>query len=396
MIDVTQSMACIHCGACVSDCLSMEVDPLFIGPAALAKAYRFVGDPRDGADRGAPARPRRGPARDLRLHALLQLRRGLPEGRRADGPDHAPAPPRDARLRDQRPEQRPPPRAGVHEDHPQEGHPRRAQAAPGQLRRRSGPQGGIAAAARPADRPARLRARQDHAAGRRCSTRGSRACENMRRIYEHAENHAEELNLYILGEEARTTATETDDRAGEASRSEGRLLARLRLARLHPGAARLDGAGRRQARHRAGRARPRELLRRRRDRRAQPGAGRHAQRAHLRDGAEDRPLDDEHLLDLPGRAVRVPAAPRRRRRLPRRTSTRCSRPRASTTSAGVENKNFLWLLVEDYGLDRLQELVVRPLTGLRVGPVLRLLRAAPDLAPRLRRPPRARPLPRAA
>ncbi len=47
MIDVTQSMACIHCGACVSDCLSMEVDPLFIGPAALAKAYRFVGDPRD-------------------------------------------------------------------------------------------------------------------------------------------------------------------------------------------------------------------------------------------------------------------------------------------------------------------------------------------------------------
>jgi len=47
MIDITQSMACIQCGACVSSCLSMEVDPLFIGPAALAKAYRFVGDPRD-------------------------------------------------------------------------------------------------------------------------------------------------------------------------------------------------------------------------------------------------------------------------------------------------------------------------------------------------------------
>src|SRR5918998_3427026 len=51
MIDVTQSMACIQCGACVSDCLSMETDPLFIGPAALAKAYRFVGDPRDGQHR---------------------------------------------------------------------------------------------------------------------------------------------------------------------------------------------------------------------------------------------------------------------------------------------------------------------------------------------------------
>ncbi len=47
MADVTQTMACIQCGACVSDCLSMEIDPGFIGPAALAKAYRFVGDPRD-------------------------------------------------------------------------------------------------------------------------------------------------------------------------------------------------------------------------------------------------------------------------------------------------------------------------------------------------------------
>jgi succinate dehydrogenase / fumarate reductase cytochrome b subunit len=32
------------------------------------------------------------------------------------------------------------------------------------------------------------------------------------------------------------------------------------------------------------------------------------------------------------------------------------------------NKNFLWLLVEDYGLDRLKAQVVRPLSGLRVGP----------------------------
>jgi succinate dehydrogenase / fumarate reductase iron-sulfur subunit len=51
MVDITQPMACIQCGACVSDCLSMEIDPLFIGPAALAKAYRFVGDPRDGEQR---------------------------------------------------------------------------------------------------------------------------------------------------------------------------------------------------------------------------------------------------------------------------------------------------------------------------------------------------------
>jgi succinate dehydrogenase / fumarate reductase, iron-sulfur subunit len=47
MVDVTHTMACIQCGACVSDCLAMEVDPEFTGPAALAKAYRFAGDPRD-------------------------------------------------------------------------------------------------------------------------------------------------------------------------------------------------------------------------------------------------------------------------------------------------------------------------------------------------------------
>jgi succinate dehydrogenase iron-sulfur subunit len=51
MVDITQAIACIQCGACVSACLSMEADPDFIGPAALAKAYRFVGDPRDVADR---------------------------------------------------------------------------------------------------------------------------------------------------------------------------------------------------------------------------------------------------------------------------------------------------------------------------------------------------------
>jgi succinate dehydrogenase / fumarate reductase iron-sulfur subunit len=42
-------MNCIMCGACVSDCTSMEVDKTFLGPAALAKAWRFVGDPRDDA-----------------------------------------------------------------------------------------------------------------------------------------------------------------------------------------------------------------------------------------------------------------------------------------------------------------------------------------------------------
>lgn len=38
---------CIMCGACVSACTCYEVSPGFLGPAALAKAYRIVADPRD-------------------------------------------------------------------------------------------------------------------------------------------------------------------------------------------------------------------------------------------------------------------------------------------------------------------------------------------------------------
>ncbi|MCH7488295.1 MAG: succinate dehydrogenase iron-sulfur subunit [Chloroflexi bacterium] len=48
MMDVAGAMNCIHCGACVSDCPVLEIDKSFIAPAALAKAYRFAGDPRDG------------------------------------------------------------------------------------------------------------------------------------------------------------------------------------------------------------------------------------------------------------------------------------------------------------------------------------------------------------
>lgn len=39
--------ACILCGACVSACNSLEVSNGFVGPAALAKAYRFIADPRE-------------------------------------------------------------------------------------------------------------------------------------------------------------------------------------------------------------------------------------------------------------------------------------------------------------------------------------------------------------
>jgi len=45
---IDDSSTCIMCGACYSDCNVLEVDDNFLGPAALAKAQRFVGDSRDG------------------------------------------------------------------------------------------------------------------------------------------------------------------------------------------------------------------------------------------------------------------------------------------------------------------------------------------------------------
>ncbi|MBE9007687.1 succinate dehydrogenase/fumarate reductase iron-sulfur subunit [Fortiea sp. LEGE XX443] len=44
-----QTGNCIMCGACYSECNAREVNPDFVGPHALAKAYRMVADSRDSA-----------------------------------------------------------------------------------------------------------------------------------------------------------------------------------------------------------------------------------------------------------------------------------------------------------------------------------------------------------
>jgi succinate dehydrogenase / fumarate reductase iron-sulfur subunit len=45
--DLDRTGNCIMCGACYSECNAREVNPDFVGPHALAKAYRIVADSRD-------------------------------------------------------------------------------------------------------------------------------------------------------------------------------------------------------------------------------------------------------------------------------------------------------------------------------------------------------------
>lgn len=47
MEELIQEVSCISCGACLMDCESFAVNSDFLGPQALAQAYRYVADPRD-------------------------------------------------------------------------------------------------------------------------------------------------------------------------------------------------------------------------------------------------------------------------------------------------------------------------------------------------------------
>ena len=329
MVDVTQTMACIQCGACVSDCLAMEVDPLFIGPAALAKAYRFVGDPRDAEHRE-------------RLNDLSEDPHGIydcthcfncidacPKGvapmsqimrlRRIAGSDF------DIKDRNN----------GYHHEHAfvknirkngilhesdllADSYGGKFHPAPGK-ELLSGLPTAVTGLLRGKMTP-KTALRHQH-----------KAPAEVKKLFDTIDGKPQryELNLYVSGYE---DEPEPPNASEPRSSHEGRVLAGLREPRVHAGAARIDGQGRAAARHRADRARPRRMLRRRRDRRAQPGAGRHAQRAHVRARpAHRRRADDEHLLDLPGRAVRVPGAARRQHRVPRARQLATCPTRASAT-----------------------------------------------------------------
>ena len=45
--EYSQFTFCIKCGLCLAACPTMATDPLFLGPQALAQAYRYTADSRD-------------------------------------------------------------------------------------------------------------------------------------------------------------------------------------------------------------------------------------------------------------------------------------------------------------------------------------------------------------
>lgn len=47
ILNINNSSKCIMCGCCNAACNTLEIDKHFIAPAALAKAWRFVGDSRE-------------------------------------------------------------------------------------------------------------------------------------------------------------------------------------------------------------------------------------------------------------------------------------------------------------------------------------------------------------
>ena len=191
--------------------------------------------PARRADRAAPEGPRGGPARDVRLHALLPVRRGLPQGRRPDGPDHAPAPPRDRRLRDQGLEQRLRPREGVREHHREVGHAPRGPDAGAVVRRGqhgARPDPSAAPSNSCSTRPARASTRSRRSARGRCSPTPS--CRTRRT----SAASSRRSNRRTSASSSTSTSSASRQRKKErwlkgVRNREARLLARLRLARVH-------------------------------------------------------------------------------------------------------------------------------------------------------------------
>ena len=415
MVDITQTISCIQCGACVSACLSMEADPDFIGPAALAKAYRFVGDPRDVADAtsgsttsrrtrtASTTAPTASAASTPAPRASTRWTRSCACGARPDeadiddknnGHSHEAAFTKiiekkgtlDESLLLQ--ESLAPGRHG--QDEARQGVKGLLESLPTAIRGiRTGKMRSLSKLI-PGVHP---KLPGDVPGPRRKDLRACRGEQVAAQPLHHRDRR---------GQRRRARVRHRPDERKRFRKAGGPpmklaywpgCVSRGFTTELHGSMALVaEGLGI-ELRH----ARPRELLRRGCDRRAQPGARRHPERADIRARPGDRPGDDEHLLDLPGRAVRVPGAARRERRVPQ-----AHQRGALRRGARVRRRQ---------GRLHEQELPLAPGRGHRPRhpplegqaaargparrPVLRLLRPAPEDPPRLRRAPRSRHLPRA-
>ena len=83
---LSQFAACIQCGVCYSACPIVSLDDRYLGPAALAKAYRFCHDPRDDAKSERLARLAQEQGL-WRCHTIFSCHGVVPQGRQPDGSD---------------------------------------------------------------------------------------------------------------------------------------------------------------------------------------------------------------------------------------------------------------------------------------------------------------------
>ena len=391
MIDITQSMACIQCGACVSSCLSMEADPDFIGPAALAKAYRFVGDPRDAETKE-------------RLHDLAQDPHGIYDCTHCFSCiDACPkgVAPMDQIMRLRR-------KAGEEgiDDDPNNGHNHEdafvkiiekkgtldeslllqesfAPGIKGKLKpSKGGDQGTARLAARPrsaAIRTGKMRSLPKLIPGVHPKLPGG-AQDEVKAIYAHAEEHREEFNLYIRARRTSSRARRADRRRPRrpAAAESEEVSEQMKVA-YWPGCVsrgfttELHGSMALVA-ERLGI----ELVEL--DRANCCGAGVIAE--HNQELADTLNARTFALAQQTGLAMMnicstcQGAQSECQQRLDADSAYRAHINEVLSGQGleyvkgkdGFTNKNFLWLLVEDYGLDQLAEKVVRPLSGLRVGP----------------------------
>ena len=254
----------------------MEVDPLFIGPAALAKAYRFVGDPRDAQQFERLKDLAEDPHGIYDCTHCFKCIEACPKG----------VAPMSQIMRLRR-------RAGDDHDINDRNNGKRHEKAFVSLVKDNGllweaellprsyggnsffgkfapPSALELVDSLPVDHQGAA-APQGHAGGRAQApqdsprTTSSRSSGSTTTVEGRDERF--ELNLYISATTRTSGPTTTSSRRSRRRRrrregsapDEGRLLARLREPRLHPRAARLDGEGRAAARHRARRARPRVL-----------------------------------------------------------------------------------------------------------------------------------------